>query len=291
MVYGTIFRFYSSLVSYFLSSSDILVTDDLQIRVDDSNSISGKLSSSERLAMCRFDAKKKILKAKSGGHISNATTNRILDQLEECLAQSFVPTLTEMTNQRKFEDRVLKSVSASMENFTCTGDLAESTPDFEKRQWTSDRDNVTRIVHVKFDRPVAKIHVVEDFASIEECNAMEESVSGRLGIATTEDGKGGSRVSENRKAMQAYIEPDWSKESLGNDPILRLNRRIFDYTNHVLGLNISVHGQEPLMSIQYFGRGENDTEPDRYTAHCDGAYKMERSVIHNVHVPDTYSHH
>lgn len=24
------------------------------------------------------------------------------------------------------------------------------------------------------------------------------------------------------------------------------------------------------MSIQYFGRGRNDTEPDRYTPHCDG---------------------
>jgi hypothetical protein len=35
-------------------------------------------------------------------------------------------------------------------------------------------------------------------------------------------------------------------------------------------LNIGEAGQEDLMSIQYFGRGENDTTPDRYTPHCDG---------------------
>jgi 2OG-Fe(II) oxygenase superfamily len=42
------------------------------------------------------------------------------------------------------------------------------------------------------------------------------------------------------------------------------------YANHVLGLDIKENGQEDLMSIQYFGRGRNDTEPDRYTPHCDG---------------------
>lgn len=77
--------------------------------------------------------------------------------------------------------------------------------------------------------------------------------------------------------MQAYIEPDWTKETEA-DPILRLDRRIFDYTNHVLGLNISAHGQEPLMSIQYFGRGSSDHEPDRYTPHCDGKCEGEPLV-------------
>jgi hypothetical protein len=63
--------------------------------------------------------------------------------------------------------------------------------------------------------------------------------------------------------MQAGITVDWSKEDKG-DHIAILSRRVYDYTNHVLGLNIKEDGQEDLMSIQYFGRGENDTEPDRY---------------------------
>jgi hypothetical protein len=98
---------------------------------------------------------------------------------------------------------------------------------------------------------------------------MEEMVAGKLGQATTADGKGGFRLNENRKAQQAYIYPDWTQED-SEDPILQINRRIFEYTNEVLGLNISVEGQEPLMSIQYFGRGYNDTSPDRYNTHCDG---------------------
>lgn len=253
------------------NSKNLVVTEKLQIREENfAPSSSSNLPTSELLTFCRFEAKRKLLKIQYGGTDSNELKNRIIRQLGDCLAHGLVPKLMAMKEELTFEYLVLRTVSQSLEKFTCTNDLVESTPDVEERQWTSDKDNKTRVVHVKFDRPVAQIHVVEDFASLEECKAMEESVVGRLGVATTEDGKGGSRVNENRKAMQAYIEPDWSQESLGDDPILRLDRRIFDYTNHVLGLNISVLGQEPLMSIQYFGRGLNDTEPDRYTSHCDG---------------------
>ena len=69
--------------------------------------------------------------------------------------------------------------------------------------------------------------------------------------------------------MQAGITVNWSEESNG-DAIARLSRRVYEYTENVLGLGINEHGQEDLMSIQYFGRGTNDTAPDRYTPHCDG---------------------
>jgi hypothetical protein len=68
--------------------------------------------------------------------------------------------------------------------------------------------------------------------------------------------------------MQAGIKVQWDKEAEG-DAIARLSRRVYDYTNRVLGLGIEEHGQEDLMSIQYFGRGRNDTEPDRYTPVSD----------------------
>jgi hypothetical protein len=69
--------------------------------------------------------------------------------------------------------------------------------------------------------------------------------------------------------MQAGIRVPWENEAQGN-PIARLSRRVYDYTNFVLGLNLEEHGQEDLMSIQYFGRGDNETIPDRYLPHCDG---------------------
>lgn len=232
---------------------------------------------SESMGKCRFEAKRKLIKAKEAGHSKDAL-DRIVDQFRDCLVHGTVPNLMNMDKELLFEERVRKTISGKLENFTCTEDLAESTPDVDLREWTSEKDLITRRVHVKLDRPATQIHVVENFASIEECNAMEERVADKLGFATTEDGEGGAHVSRNRKAMQSYFEPDWSKEDEG-DPILKLNRRIFDYANHALGLNITVYGQEPLMSIQYFGRGSSDLEPDRYTPHCDGTCEG-RPFIH-----------
>ena len=105
---------------------------------------------------------------------------------------------------------------------------------------------------------------IENFIDEEECQAMADEAAKTLHRATVADGKGGSRLSENRKAMQAGITVNWKKEDEG-DPIARISRRVYDYTEHVLGLGIKENGQEDLMSIQYFGRGRNDTEPDRYT--------------------------
>jgi hypothetical protein len=166
--------------------------------------------------------------------------------------------------------KVRETVAKEMENFTCSDPEFGSTPDYEQRYWKSEKDNVTRLVHVKLDRPASRIHVVENFAYPEECNAMEEKAQSKLRHATTADGKGGIQRSEHRKAMQAGITPTWSKEAEG-DLIARLSRRVYDYVNFELGLDIEEHGQEPLMSIQYFGRGHNDTTPDRYSPHCDGS--------------------
>jgi len=134
--------------------------------------------------------------------------------------------------------------------------------------WTA-RDNIDRTVHVKLNRSASRIHLVENFISAEECQAMQDEAAETLHDATVADGKGGHRLSEARKAMQAGIKVRWEKEAEG-DPIARLSRRVYDYTEHVLGLGIDEKGQEDLMSIQYFGRGRNDTQPDRYTPHCDG---------------------
>ena len=77
------------------------------------------------------------------------------------------------------------------------------------------------MAHVKFERPAARIHVVENFASAEECTAMEEAAKSKLNRASTADGKGGSQLSSARKAMQASIRPKFQLEEEG-DLIARL---------------------------------------------------------------------
>ena len=61
----------------------------------------------------------------------------------------------------------------------------------------------------------------------------------------------------------------WDKEEDG-DLIARVSRRVYTYVNDATGYNLKEAGQEDLMSIQYFGRGLDDPEPDRYMPHCDG---------------------
>jgi hypothetical protein len=87
--------------------------------------------------------------------------------------------------------------------------------------------------------------------------------------ATVADGAGGSHLQKSRKALQAGVRVPWDKEADGN-PIVTVSRRLYTYINDATGYNIHEAGQEDLMSIQYFGRGLDDPEPDRYMPHCDG---------------------
>lgn len=185
-----------------------------------------------------------------------------IEELAECVEQGVARRLETANEEISFQAKIRTGMAGLLENYTCIDDGLPSSPDVTTNVWSA-KDKM-RTVHVKHDRPSSQIHVVENFISPDECKAMEEEAARTLHRATVADGKGGSRLSENRKAMQAGIKVAWDKEEDG-DHIAQLSRRVYDYTNHVLGLDIQEFGQEDLMSIQYFGRGRNDTEPDRYT--------------------------
>uniref|UniRef100_A0A7S1Y7T8 Fe2OG dioxygenase domain-containing protein n=1 Tax=Grammatophora oceanica TaxID=210454 RepID=A0A7S1Y7T8_9STRA len=192
-----------------------------------------------------------------------------MDNLAECVEIAVARKLEVANEEIAFQAQIRTDMATLLENYTCADEHSEATPDVRTEVWTSEKDGVPRAAHIKLDRPASRIHVVDNFIDPIECEAMESEAARTLHRATVADGKGGSRLSENRKAMQAGISVRWDREEIG-DPIARLSRRVYDYANHVLGLGIEEHGQEDLMSIQYFGRGRNDTEPDRYTPHCDG---------------------
>jgi len=205
----------------------------------------------------------------------------IQDELHDCMTVGLAPRIKASDDTVEFDRSLRLQASNIAENFTCVNIDLESSPDVITEEWTSKKDSVTRIVHKKMERPASRIHVVENFASPEECKAMEVEVEEDLHVATTADGKGGSKVSAARKAMQASIVPRFTQdgEPLDDNLISILSGRVYEYTNHVLDTNITHHGQEPLMSIQYFGRGRHDIEPDRYTPHCDGGCQGKNHVI------------
>jgi hypothetical protein len=108
---------------------------------------------------------------------------------------------------------------------------------------------------------------MKNFITREECQAIENAAKPTLHRGTVADGNGGITLSDHRKAWQAGVDFGWKDP---NNLIAQVGRRMYAYTNHATGYNLTTDGQEELMSIQYFGRGLNDTTPDQYKPHCDG---------------------
>jgi hypothetical protein len=234
---------------------------NFEARVED-NQVKARQQATNIVKECQTVATRRMTEA-------GVKADAVLQDLVACVERGVAQTLEVTQEEIAFQAGVRTTIAATLENYTCADDTLESTNDIDTTVWNSEKDGIQRLVHIKHERPASRIHVIEKFIDREECKAMEEAATATLHRATVADGKGGSRLSENRKAMQAGIKVDWSKEEAG-DPIARLSRRVYDYANHVLGLDIKEHGQEDLMSIQYEGRGRNDESPDRYTPHCDG---------------------
>ena len=240
-----------------LNKDFVVVFEDDQIRA--------KQEAQGLVDACQETAKEKL--SLISGDPALALT--VMDELVNCVQTGVVSTLSKANEELAFQATIRRDMAAKMENYTCSDLALDTSTPLETTFWNGAKDRKKRSVQIMLNRPASKIHVIENFIDEEECKAMEEAAQSKLHRATVADGKGGSHFSEHRKAMQAGIKVPWAEEAKGN-AIARLSRRVYDYTEHVLGLGIQEFGQEDLMSIQYFGRGVNDTEPDRYTPHCDG---------------------
>lgn len=245
---------------YFVfGNKEIFIDENFEINHQDNKSVARE-SAKELIDDCEAEVTK------------NAEENGIgaleaIKELKKCVESGVALEVEKANEEISFQSGIRKKMAESFENYTCA-DYGLPTSEAEKETvW----DDGTMIHEVKIllDRPASKVHVIKKFISVEECIAMEDAARPKLHKATVADGKGGSELSPNRKAMQAGIKIPWHLEKDGN-PLTTISRRVYDYVNHVLGMNIDEHGQEDLMSIQYEGRGENDAAPDRYMPHCDG---------------------
>jgi len=179
-----------------------------------------------------------------------------------CIEANLTHELYTMEKQLISHYEFIESMSDPLEEYTCSNEHLTTSRSIRNETWTHNHDKQYQI-GILHDRPRSKIHILTDFISEEECHAIEKEANPSLQIAEVADGKGGSEVSKERKAMQGSI--PWS-----NPVIAPLSQRVFDYVNHVSGLDIRQNGQEEILSIQYTGRGNETTEPDRYMPHCDG---------------------
>ena len=202
-----------------------------------------------------------------------AEPTAILSEMATCIQNAASPTLRQLEQRLQDEANWRRKLAEQFEAYTCADDALPSNDAIAIREWidpastaNSDRPLTVHILH---HRQASQIHLVDDFISDEECAAIHHEAGPHLTIASTFDEKGGITYSESRKAMQSSI----TLSSLPQDsPIHALANRIFTYANHSMGdlVEIQPIGQENLMSIQYVGRGINDTAPDQYLPHCDG---------------------
>jgi len=217
------------------------------------------------LERCRQVAKANLATGQDSKHV--------MSELVSCLDDTTTALLQQQNEEIAFQSKIRRDIAAQLENYTCSDPTRETTAPQEIRIWTHEDfpgSNITRKIGILHNRPDSQIHALENFISKEECDAIAEAASKNLHRGTVADGTGGSRLSDHRKAWQAAIKVHWEKENAG-DLIARVVRRIYDYTNDALQYNLTVEGQEDLMSIQYFGHGRDSTEsPDQYRPHCDG---------------------
>jgi hypothetical protein len=193
----------------------------------------------------------------------------VMENVAYCMEEQTTLLLQKKNEEIAFESKLRVSVANQLENHTCSEPNRETTEPEEWKEWTHN-DGRTREVGILHNRPASQIHLIRNFISPEECQAIQDVAQPLLHRGTVADGKGGHKLSDHRKAWQAGVAVPWHKEHEG-DLIARVVRRLYDYTNHAMGYGTDVAGQEDLMSIQYFGKGKESNEsPDQYRPHCDG---------------------
>jgi hypothetical protein len=246
-----------------------IIKEDLEIEADDEDDkmqkeedpfhavdLSDVQDPLEVLSTCKAEAASKLEKVMENNANNNNSTwmekekEKILEELRLCSTTKLVPKLKSLNDEVDFQREVrVHHVAQNAENFTCAQPGLETSPDVRTSEWTSPKDNVTRVEHFKLDRPASKIIVVENFASRAECDAMQEEAATKLHVASTADGKGGTKISLSRKALQAAITPHFNPDgsAVEGNLIAVLSGRVYEYANHVLNMNLTHHGQEYLM--------------------------------------------
>jgi hypothetical protein len=173
----------------------VRITEDIEaIFVD--NKVKARQQATNLVGECEATARQTLAASSDPAIVDQAMKDLVL-----CVQHGVAARLEEVNEEIAFQTSVRTSIASQLENYTCIDEKLDSTEDISTHMWM--QGGVRRTVHVKHDRPASRIHVIDNFISVEECIAMENAARPKLHKATVADGRGGSRLSENRKAMQA----------------------------------------------------------------------------------------
>ena len=181
------------------------------------------------------------------------------EKYDHCVATGIAEDVIQMEDKKVQMTKYRDLMSGRLRNYTCSDETMETSKPLRSLHMTI--DNKRYNMDILFDSPSAKIWVMHNFISEEECKILEAHGMPRLSRATVAGEDGLSVVSENRKAQQASYNLHQDHE---DDPLRGLDSRIRTVTNRHAGYNLQAPGQEDFTIIQY-------NKDDQYTPHCDGS--------------------
>ena len=154
-------------------------------------------------------------------------------------------------------------MSSRLRNYTCSDvSLDTSQALYSTTFKPSSTEDTIYQSDILMESPHAKIWLVHDLITADECEALKAFGGPKLKRALVADNDGGVVVSEGRKAQQArYL---FNSSNINSDYLYPLFKKVFSITNDFAGYTLNPDGQEEFMVIQY-------NKDDQYTPHCDGS--------------------
>jgi hypothetical protein len=175
---------------------------------------------------------------------------KLLDELTDCIQNSVTTSLDTKTEEKTFQALVGKSLGDRLEQYQCLDGKAEQSKSIENRTWTFQDEEYD--IQVLLDRPSAKIMLIKNFISAEECQQAEERIITK-------------RVNANGLSAKKGSMPFPAHET---DVLYTLGDRMYGFADDELEMEMEEgRDREDLFYLHYEQKEDN---PDHYAAHCDG---------------------
>ncbi len=137
------------------------------------------------------------------------------EDFTQCITDNIFDEMNHLHTEKALVKKYRDAISMKLRNYTCGDPMMQTTEPVDQYDFTFQER--TYKVNIMLDLSHAKIWVVDNFVSDEECKIFMEYGKPRLRRATVAAEDGTSIVSENRKAQQASYnlhQKDFDKDPL-----------------------------------------------------------------------------
>jgi len=179
------------------------------------------------------------------GENSEATMTSLLS----CLDKSIEGAVEEKNNEIEFQQNLRINMGSKLASYSCIDPNVTMTESIQNKTWMDVKTPYK--IKMLFDKPASKIAFIENFASQEECNAVEGGVS-------LENVNGVDGLYAEKGVMAIPSE---------GGLISKLIKRMHSFAVESLQIPINSEISNEVSWLHY---GEDAENPRRYDAHCDG---------------------